>query len=76
MTAWQSRIRTLGERLGIEGLSAHDLRHSWASTLAHAGTDSLALRDAGGWASVQQAAQYAQRATIANQHVVYPLELR
>ena len=70
------RIGALGLRIGIEGLSAHDLRHTWASTLAHAGTDSLALRDAGGWASVQQAAQYAQRATIANQHVVYPLELR
>ena len=70
------RVRELGSRAGIEGLSPHDCRHSWATTLSHAGTDTIALRDSGGWSSVTQAAHYAERATIANANAKFPEELR
>ena len=32
------RVRYLGERAGVDGLSAHDLRHYWATQAARNGT--------------------------------------
>ncbi len=60
------RVRTLGKRLGIAGLSAHDCRHSWATRAVAGGTDAFALRDAGGWSSLAMPSRYVESAQIAN----------
>ncbi len=44
---------------GLEGLRFHDLRHTWASWHAQAGTPAYALRELGGWASDQMVKRYA-----------------
>jgi integrase len=63
------RVRTLGQRIGINGLSAHDCRHSWATRAVAAGTDAFSLRDAGGWASLDMPSRYVEAATVANERV-------
>lgn len=63
------RITVLGRALGLEGLSAHDCRHYWASRAATMGTDAFALRDAGGWNSLAMPSRYVEAATIANERV-------
>ena len=63
------RVEALGAAVGIEGLSAHDCRHYWATTAMRAGTDIKALQDAGGWASPAMPLRYAESARIANQGV-------
>lgn len=63
------RVAALGRRIGIEGLSAHDCRHYWASRAATQGTDAFALRDAGGWASLAMPSRYVEAAKIANERV-------
>ena len=63
------RVRTLGAAVGIVGLSAHDCRHYWATRAATMGTDSFALRDAGGWNSLAMPSRYVEAATIANERV-------
>jgi integrase len=63
------RVRTLGRRIGIEHLSAHDCRHAWATRAVAAGTDAFALRDAGGWSSLAMPSRYVEAATIANERV-------
>ena len=63
------RVRYLGARLGIEGLSAHDLRHYWATQAAGNGTPIDRLQDAGGWASPAMPLRYVEAAAIANEGV-------
>lgn len=63
------RVRTLGQEIGIEGLSAHDLRHTWATLAARNGTPIDRLRDAGGWSSLSMPARYIEAAKVANQGV-------
>ena len=63
------RVRTLGARVGLVGLSAHDCRHYWATRAASQGTDPFALRDAGGWSSLAMPSRYVEAATIANERV-------
>lgn len=63
------RVRYLGSLVGIDGLSAHDLRHSWATTAARAGTPIDRLQDAGGWSSVSMPLRYIEAAKIANEGV-------
>jgi integrase len=63
------RVRTLGQRIGIENLSAHDCRHSWATQAVAGGTDAFALRDAGGWSSLAMPSRYVEAAKIANEKV-------
>jgi integrase len=60
------RVRVLGARAGIQGLSAHDLRHYWATVAARSGTDLKSLQDGGGWSSPAMPMRYIERATIAN----------
>jgi integrase len=64
-----ARVRTLGEQIGVAGLSAHDCRHYWATRAAEMGTDSFALRDAGGWKSMAMPARYVEAAKISNERV-------
>jgi integrase len=63
------RVTFLGERAGVLGLSAHDLRHSWATRKARGGTPLDRLMDAGGWSSLAMPAHYIERARIANEGV-------
>lgn len=65
-----ARVRDLGKRLlDIEGLSAHDLRHTWATQAARSGTPMDRLQQAGGWTSLAMPARYIERAAIANEGV-------
>ncbi len=68
MTEWSisQRVRTLGERIGLEGLSAHDCRHYWATFWADK-VDVLRLQEAGGWSSLAMPRRYVEDAEIANE---------
>lgn len=63
------RVRYLGGKLEIEGLSAHDCRHYWATKAARNGTPIDRLQDAGGWASPAMPLRYVEAAKIANDGV-------
>ena len=63
------RVRVLGERVGIEGLSAHDGRHTWATLAARNKTPIDRLQDAGGWSSPAMPLRYVEAAAIANEGV-------
>lgn len=60
------RVRTLGEKIEVNGLSAHDCRHYWASRWAGK-VDVLRLQEAGGWSSLEMPRRYVKRAEIANE---------
>jgi len=64
-----ARVRLLGERLGIAGLSAHDCRHYWATSAARHGTDPFVLQEAGGWNSLAMPRRYVEENDIANEGV-------
>lgn len=63
------RVRELGERIGVMGLSAHDCRHHWATRAARNGTPLDRLQDAGGWSSPAMPLRYVEAAAIANEGV-------
>jgi integrase len=63
------RVDLLGERAGVANLSAHDLRHSWATRAIRKGTDPFALQQAGGWTSMQTVRKYVDESAIANEGV-------
>lgn len=63
------RVEYLGRRHGIVGLSAHDMRHSWATTAVRKGTDAFKLKDAGGWSSMTTVSRYVAASAIANDGV-------
>ncbi len=67
MTEWSisQRVRTLGERIELEGLSAHDCRHYWATFWADK-VDVLRLQEAGGWSSLAMPRRYVEESEIAN----------
>jgi integrase len=64
------RVRVLGERIGLEGLSAHDCRHAWVEAAIRGKTDIKALQDAGGWNSPAMPLRYAAAAEVTNEGVV------
>ena len=43
---------------GLEGLRFHDLRHNWASRHAESGTDLLAIKELGGWKTLDMVQRY------------------
>lgn len=63
------RVNELGLIWGIQNLSAHDGRHSWATRAARNGTDPFALQEAGGWNSLAMPRRYVEEAQIANEGV-------
>lgn len=63
------RVEYLGRQIGIMGLSAHDLRHSWATRASRNKTDAFALQEAGGWNSLAMPRRYVEAAKIANEGV-------
>ena len=64
--AISDRVRVLGKALGIERLSAHDLRHYWATFWADK-VDLFRLQEAGGWSSLVMPRRYVEEAQIANE---------
>lgn len=66
----QERVRTLGELVGIQGLSPHDCRHSWATRAARHGTPLERLKQAGGWSNIQTPLRYIKESAIANDGVI------
>lgn len=61
-----SPIKDLNRRLwkritissGLYGLRFHDLRHNWASRHAESGTDLLAIKELGGWKTLEMVPRY------------------
>ncbi len=43
----------------LDGLRFHDLRHKWATRHIEAGTDLLALKELGGWKTLEMVQRYA-----------------
>ncbi len=64
-----ARVRDLGAVVGLVGLSAHDLRHYWATQAARNGTPIDRLQDAGGWSSPAMPMRYIEAAKVANEGV-------
>ena len=62
-------IRAHGRSLGVDGLSAHDLRHNAASRAASGGTNLRSLMGLGGWNSAGTAERYLDELTIHNEGV-------
>ena len=60
------RVKMLGENMGIEGLSAHDCRHYWATFWADK-VELSRLQQAGGWSSPAMPLRYIRRAEISNE---------
>ncbi|MBP8972354.1 MAG: hypothetical protein KBH93_00650 [Anaerolineae bacterium] len=60
------RVRVLGEVVGLEGLRAHDCRHSWATCWARK-VAVLRLQEAGGWSSLAMPRCYVEDSEIANE---------
>ncbi|ENY7076578.1 site-specific integrase, partial [Shigella flexneri] len=54
-TAWKAALR----RAGIDDFRFHDLRHTWASWLVQAGVSLLALKEMGGWETLEMVQRYA-----------------
>jgi integrase len=65
------RVSALGEREGIERLSAHDCRHYWATywakRIGKLPKGAMTLQEAGGWSSLAMPRRYVEEATIANE---------
>ena len=59
----------LGEQDGLEGLSAHDCRHYWATYWVRK-VDVLRLQEAGGWNSLAMPRRYVEESKIANDGMV------
>ena len=51
---WREAVKAVGQ----EGLRFHDLRHTWASWQAQAGTPTYAIRELGGWATEAMVRRY------------------
>jgi integrase len=64
------RVGELGSRLGIDNLSAHDLRHYWATRAIRKGSDPFAVLQAGGWTSMSTVQKYVDETAIANEGIV------
>jgi integrase len=68
------RVKELGERVGLVGLSAHDCRHYWATQAARNQTPLPDLQEAGGWNSPAMPMRYIQENTVANAGVKLGLD--
>jgi integrase len=65
----QKRVTTLGKNIGIEKFSCHDCRHYFATAAHKAGTDTLDIMAAGGWATPAMVARYVNKDAISNLNV-------
>jgi integrase len=62
------RVELLGRRIGIEGLSPHDLRHTFAERAKNNRTK--LLQTAGGWSSEVMPLRYQKSGAIANDGLI------
>lgn len=71
------RIATLGRKIGIDNLSPHDLRHTWATRHAERASKGecslLQVQEAGGWKSLQMVRRYVAEQEIANEGLAISL---
>jgi integrase len=67
--AMQTRVRLLGEAVGLQRLSPHDCRHCWTTRALQARSNLIDVQHAGGWASISMVARYANAAAVANEGV-------
>ncbi len=51
--------KEITEKAGLPGLRFHDLRHNWATRHVESGTDLLALKELGGWRTLEMVQRYA-----------------
>lgn len=63
--AAQQIVRRLGYEVGIDNLSPHDCRHSWATEFEKTHTP-FELRDGGGWSSLLMPNRYVERRKISH----------
>ena len=63
-------MRLLGEQLGIDHLSPHDLRHYWTYDALSNGTPVDRVQSGGNWKSPAMVLKYAKRGGIANEGVI------
>ncbi len=64
------RVGVLAKTIGVEGASAHDCRHWWATHYAREGVDVLQLQEAGGWSSLAMPRRYIDKAKVSNAGMV------
>lgn len=62
-------VNKLGEQHGIEGLSAHDCRHSWATRAYLADTHPQDIMQGGGWKTMTMVNRYTDDLEISNERV-------
>lgn len=68
--AINKRVELLGRKIGIDGLSPHDLRHYWATNAARNGMPVKNLQEAGGWNSPVMPLHYIEAEQVANDGVI------
>lgn len=61
------RVGMLGESIGVDNLSSHDLRHYWATWAIRKGKDPFQVLQAGGWTSMQTVKKYVEETVVANE---------
>ncbi len=64
------RIRYLGELVGVERLSPHDLRHYWTSDAFKHKTPIDIVMQAGGWNTYEMPLRYRGQTAIANEGII------
>lgn len=64
--SWRNAL----ERAGLEGITFHDMRHTWATRHIISGTPPSALKDLGGWANLEMVERYTHMNTSALREVV------
>lgn len=69
VTAITERAGELASVIGVDGVSAHDCRHYWATRWAGK-VDVMILQEAGGWSSLAMPRRYVERAKISNKGMV------
>jgi len=70
-TSITERVRTLGNEIGVSGLSAHDCRHYWTTRQVNVkGADLNQIRQAGGWSTLDMLMRYVEASAIANEGLI------
>ena len=64
------RVRLLGEQIGLDHLSPHDLRHYWTYDALGNGTPVDRVQSGGNWKSPTMVLKYAKQGGIANEGVI------
>lgn len=52
-------LMLIGDEAGLEGITFHSMRHSWATWHVQGGTPLRMLQELGGWATAEMPLRYA-----------------